>query len=486
MKCSDGPYKGCVAGLEAEIEAALEAGLDGEVVWNMLALIDAAKGGDRYDFNGRMDNWDEEKDLARLREIFFKAKKLVLGRGWPEVILYAVDEPGTQFEDKTFLYRSMDILLKASKEIDSLGGRAHSTITECVDEKHNKAPRWSRRPDEMRDLWNECRPYLHVRNYGYGYPQGKTDLQHEMDDARHRGQDVWFYNNAAVLGRDRNCARVYWGLWGWKVGADGLTAWTHPRARTIQFELCREGIDDARYLALTEQLCLTLLPEDPARKEAEEFLARLRDSVKLDENGFVGSWADVVAGAVEMKPGEGEWKAVDFPSLKRALAQRIRALVEARRRYPAELDELRAMARTWRLTKANEKAKQLLARAPADEVGPLRGFDPGSGASLRRWVIKHGRGRWLKVSRGGRTVRAKVVSANLLGVQVRFMGEEMLARWENITPEELYRFCKKIEGPGSYGYAFTTPLFRRSASRDTGLGRRTFDAFAYSFFGGDL
>ena len=472
IKCSDWPYKGSIGGLEAEIEAALEAGLDGEVIWNMKALIDAAKGGDRYDFNGRMDNWDEKKDLARLRGIFLKVKKLVLGRGWPEVIFYVIDEPGTQFDEKTFLCRSMDILLKASRAVDSYGGRAHSTITECIDEKHNRAPRWSRYQDEMRLLWDKCRPFLHVRNYGYGYPQGKTNVFHERDDARARGHEVWFYNNAAVLGRNRFCARVYWGLWGWKVGADGLTAWTHPRARTVQYELCREGIDDAKYLALIERLCLALLPDDPARKEAEEFLDRLKVSVKLDANGFVGSWADVVGGAAELaRPGEGGWRVMDFSSLKRALAEQVRRLTEAQDKYPAGLQELRKLASGWKLDEAWRRLPRLVEGSAGFEGNALRFVGRGLVAAevLMREAITTGKDKRLGVrlpSSSGRkrgTVRARIVSANLRRLSVNFMGRDDRVAWKDVPPEELYHMCLRL-----------------------GLRKEILDAFAYSFLGGGL
>ena len=291
IKTSDFPYReGKIPGLIAEAEAAKEAGLTGPIVWNMLALIDAAKGGDRYDFNGRMDNWDEKKDLARLRVLHALATAEAKKRGWPEIIYCPIDEPGTQYENRSFLLRSMDILLKTTRELKKLGVRCHSTISEPVDDKHNRAPRWSKTPDEMRKLWDKCRPTLSVRNYGYGYPQGKTDFHHEMRDAKKRGHEVWTYYNAAVMGRDRRCARICFGLWGWRAKLDAVTAWTYPGGRTVQFEMVREGIDDHKAIAVLESLIKNRKGNEADRRAAQKFLHDLGAAIQLDKNGFISNW----------------------------------------------------------------------------------------------------------------------------------------------------------------------------------------------------
>jgi hypothetical protein len=290
-KTSDFPYQeGRIDGLIAEVSAALKAGLRGPVVWNMLALIDAAKGGDRYDRNGRMDRWDPKRGLARLRRLHALATAEAKKRGWPELVFYPIDEPGTQYENRTFLYRSMDILLQTTRELHRLGARSHSTLTEPVDDKHNRAPRWSRTPDEMRRLWDTCRPTLSIRNYGYGYPQGKTNLAHEIKDARSRDHEIWTYHNPAVMGHDRACARLYFGLWGWKARLDGVTAWTYPGGRTVQFEMVREGIDDHKALALLERLIEDGRGDPADRRRARAFLAQLRQSIPIDRNGFIPDW----------------------------------------------------------------------------------------------------------------------------------------------------------------------------------------------------
>ncbi|MFC1608500.1 hypothetical protein ACFL47_11080, partial [Candidatus Latescibacterota bacterium] len=154
-------------------------------------------------------------------------------------------------------------------------------------------------PGEMRELWDRSRPYLHIRNYGYGYPQGVTNLSHEMDDARIRGQEVWFYNNKAIQSTDRSCARMFFGMWGWKVGADGLTTWTYPGGRTIQFELVREGIDDSRYLNMLERLIDEKAGNLSDREDAQRFLDMFRRSITLDKNGYITNWSSTMQSAAE-------------------------------------------------------------------------------------------------------------------------------------------------------------------------------------------
>ncbi len=66
-KCSDWPYKkGSIDGLKAEVRLAAKAGLNGPVLWYMSAMINGTKGGKRYaDYDGKCDNWNASRDLAR-------------------------------------------------------------------------------------------------------------------------------------------------------------------------------------------------------------------------------------------------------------------------------------------------------------------------------------------------------------------------------------------------------------------------------------
>jgi len=328
-KCSDWRYKpGHFEGLEACVAAALKAGLDGPIIWNMGPLINVRKGGKNFaHFDGKCDNWNETRDLANLKVIIRDTQALAKAKKWPEIVYLALDEPGTQTENLPMRKLRLGTLLpKTLKVTADLGVRGASTITEPVDEKHNR--RWVTELDELRKLWDLSRPYCHIRLYGYGYPQGKTNLAHEKADCKKRGHKMWFYLNSTSMGNDRYCARVFFGLWGWRVGSQGQTSWTYPGGRTVQLELIREGIDDAKYLAALQKLIAAKRGTDTDRKAARTFLDRLRQSIKLDDAGRVeGNWKSAAASATGTKEP-------DFAALKRRLATHLRALVRPEKKKP--------------------------------------------------------------------------------------------------------------------------------------------------------
>jgi len=291
-KCSDWPYRpGHFEGLEACVREAMAAGLDGPVLWNMSALINTRKGGKNFaHFDGKCDNWDEKRDLANLTEIVGEVRRRAAAGGWPEVVFATLDEPGTQTENLPMRDLRLRVLLPETlKAVADAGARGATTMSEPVDEKHNR--QWVKRPDELRELWDLSRPYCHVRIYAYGYAQGKTNLAHEQADCRRRGHEMWFYHNPASMGRDRHCARLYFGLWGWKVGAQGLTSWTYPGGRTVQWELIREGIDDFRYVAAMERLVAAKGGAEAWRASARRFLDEMKAAIRINADGFITDWA---------------------------------------------------------------------------------------------------------------------------------------------------------------------------------------------------
>jgi len=327
VKCSDWPYKPRqFDGLEACIDAAREVGLNGPVLWYMSSLVNGVKGGRQYaQYDGKCDNWNEARDLANLKDIVREIRKRRKAKAWPEVIFYTVDEPGTQTDDRRIrALRLGTILPKTLKVVHDLGGRGATTMSEPVDDKHNR--RWVKEGDELRKQWDLSRPYCHIRIYAYGYPQGKTSLEHEKADCEKRGHEMWFYHNPAIMGRDRCCARLFFGLWGWKVGARGLSAWTYPGGRSVQFELVREGIDDFKYLTTLERLIREKRGSESDRTKAQDFLTDLRAAITLDANGYVTDWTATARRATNPGTSATDGRPPDFASLKRRLAALITPL----------------------------------------------------------------------------------------------------------------------------------------------------------------
>jgi hypothetical protein len=119
------------------------------------------------------------------------------------------------------------------------------------------------------------------------------------DELRRSGHEVWLYDNASALGHDPAWSRFVFGFWGWRSGAAGITAWTHPlfsyspyfgRARidslgrpiprfdrtgvpvsTLEWEAIREGVADRRFvdtlLSSIESARGLGLPEAAARAQ---------------------------------------------------------------------------------------------------------------------------------------------------------------------------------------------------------------------------
>jgi len=326
-KGSDWPYKpGKIDGLEACVDLAKEVGLTGPVIWYMSAMVNGVKGGRQFrSYDGKCDNWSEKRDLANLAEIVKTVQRRAKEKNWPEIVFATVDEPGTQTEDlKIRELRLKVITPKTLKVIHDLGAKGCITVSEPVDNRHNS---WRvNEPDELRKWWNLSRPYCHIRIYAYGCPQGKTNLAAEKADCKKRGHEMWFYYNRAIMNRDRYCARVYWGLWGWKVGAKGITAWTYPGGRSLQFELAREGIDDAKYIATIGGLIKDKRGAPEARKAARAFLDSLSASIKLDNNGYIKQWDKAALEITHLGQVPAGRKTADFAALKRRMADVIASL----------------------------------------------------------------------------------------------------------------------------------------------------------------
>ncbi len=96
----------------------------------------------------------------------------------------------------------------------------------------------------------------------------------------------------------RDLARTYFGIWGWKMGVDGLASWTYPGARTVQWEIVREGIDDLKYLKLIERLIHGKNITPKPLKSAEAFLDEVSKSIKLTTDGYVENWKSKITPTV--------------------------------------------------------------------------------------------------------------------------------------------------------------------------------------------
>jgi hypothetical protein len=178
--------------------------------------------------------------------------------------------------------------------------------------------------------------------------------------ARQRHAKLAIYANSTVMGNGTYFTRFLFGYFVWANHLDGMLPWTYPLQPkrfpvnaegkgegalnitdgflglddrpipTIQWELCREGIEDASYLATISALASRAgasgKPEAAAlAAEAERFLAGIRGAVQKD----VRHYEFENPSTFEPAPQDG-WDVSKFESLKRQeidLLKRLSAIV---------------------------------------------------------------------------------------------------------------------------------------------------------------
>jgi hypothetical protein len=166
------------------------------------------------------------------------------------------------------------------------------------------------------------------------------------DMARQRHAKLAIYANSTVMGNGTYFTRFLFGYFVWANQLDGMLPWTYPLQPkrfpvnvagkgegalnitdgflgvddrpipTIQWELCREGIEDASYLttisALARRAGTSKRPEAAAAvAEAEQFLQGIRAAVQKDVRHYVFENPSTF----EPAPQDG-WDVAKFESLK--------------------------------------------------------------------------------------------------------------------------------------------------------------------------
>ncbi len=315
------------------LQWAFEEGFQAPTILNVQKLIRAGRPG----LSAGYEKFDENIDIPNLKKLVAILEKTRNQKGWPEIIYLPIDEPGC-FTDRAGTKREelAILLLRTLQELDV---RAATTVADLVDKKHRRMPRWR----NVVGWWDKIQPYTAVRIYLNGYPEGPYSLENEMADAAARGHTVMLYENTSTMGIDPAVSRMYFGFYGWHIGAAGITSWTHPtlghatlthawadwkelrplqRAytrdagwrlppSTVCWEMVREGIDDAKYL----DMFLRLSKENGAGSTKS---ARLIKELKRE----VGA-----TGMTAKKP-KCDWTGARFAGYRDRLVQAILELHE--------------------------------------------------------------------------------------------------------------------------------------------------------------
>jgi hypothetical protein len=171
-------------------------------------------------------------------------------RNWPKIYFFPIDEPGNNKTENRYLFA--ENVLDFVHEVP--GCQTAVTVTSgCVQ-------RLGERVD--------------VRIYAYGYYNRDRVLQETT-----QGHPFWYYENGMFYGHSTLASRGHTGFEFLRSGAEVATAWGFAATQanphndfdgghkdwnvifpgvdkptpTIYWELCREGVDDCRYVATLQQ-----------------------------------------------------------------------------------------------------------------------------------------------------------------------------------------------------------------------------------------
>jgi hypothetical protein len=203
---------------------------------------------------------------------------------WPRLLYFPIDEPGN---NKTVnRYRFAENVLDFVHEVP--GCQTAVTVTsDCI-----------RRLGDRVD----------VRIYAYGY----YNPQNVLTDVR-RGHPFWYYENGMFYGHSTRASRGHAGFDLLRSGAEVATAWgfaatqanpyndfdgghkdwnvTFPGVDrptpTIYWELCREGVDDCRYVATLQRQIRQAREQgdtEPAERAARVLEPLLRADARAIDN----------------------------------------------------------------------------------------------------------------------------------------------------------------------------------------------------------
>ncbi len=197
-------------------------------------------------------------------------------RGWPKLYFAPIDEPGNSKTENRMLFA--ENVLGFVHEVP--GCQTATTITSS----------------ELQRLGDR----VDARIYAYGhYNRGKV-----LQEAR-QGHPYWFYNNGMFYGHSTLASRTLAGLEFLRSGAEVSSAWGFDCFKdnpfndfdgghrdwnvvfpgvdrltpTIYWELCREGVDDCRYVATLQEEIRRAKERGQAKaaQRAEQVLAPLVD-----------------------------------------------------------------------------------------------------------------------------------------------------------------------------------------------------------------
>ncbi|MBN1676151.1 MAG: hypothetical protein JXR37_34220 [Kiritimatiellae bacterium] len=243
-------------------------------------------------------------------------------QGWPNVLYYPIDEPGNSKTKNRYLFA--ENVLDLVHEVP--GCKTATTITA------GGVQRLGERVD--------------VRIYAYGH----FNRDKVVRDAE-QGHPFWYYNNGIMYGHSTRSSRTYTGFEFLRSGATTATGWgfaaydanpyndfdgghkdwnvllpgVDTPTPTLYWEMCREGVDDCRYVATLQQRIREAKAsgQAAAAAQAEQVLAPILDPAApgIRDPRLFGRYRWRIAREILRLAGAQEYALPFPPTAARASAQ---------------------------------------------------------------------------------------------------------------------------------------------------------------------
>jgi len=310
--------------LEATLKLHKKVGFPHPVLYYNGPMLRSAKtknAGNIRDYKANLHP-DMARKIAKYYDEYCKKE------GYPGVIYITVDEPG--FGDGVGNFppdTRQKIGYELYKAVKSVGGRTALTCT----------------PDSIKPLADVVDWWI----LAWITPD-------VVSEAKSKKAKIGIYPNSAVMGQGTIYSRFVFGFYAWANNLEAVTPWTYPLSpsyspddfmkkgegkykvidgflgidgkpiTTIQWELVREGIDDAKYLYTLESAikeAKSLSPSNPAIKSAEMLLDSIRKNVEMDIKKY--KFEHYATGELLEQP---LWKPSKFDQIRREIADLIRKI----------------------------------------------------------------------------------------------------------------------------------------------------------------
>ena len=311
--------------LEANLKLAKKVGFTKPVIWYEGPVLKSAK----VKNLGNIKEYKSSVHPALAKNITRYYDAYCKKEGYPGVIYLPIDEPGLNdgLADGDAPDKRQKIAYELYKEIKAAGGE---TLLTCTPESIKNV-------ENLVDWWVMAwiTPELAA-------------------NAKAKNAKLGIYPNGAVMGQGTVSTRLSFGYYAWANNLDAVTPWTYPVSAAnaplnfmrkgegktkakdgyigldgkpvtiIQWELVREGIDDAKYLYTLETSVKEAKKSainNPAVKEAENLIASIKENVEAASKN--AKYEHYATGEIlEQKI----WNPAKFEQLRKQISELIKKL----------------------------------------------------------------------------------------------------------------------------------------------------------------